>query len=279
MSLDHVRLEDLFAKYDAFLIDQFGVLMSGDGPYRGAGPALDHLARLGKRVIILSNSGKRSEPNCARLVGNGFARAHFETVLSSGEVAHHNISTAIGGAIAKEAKVLVLIKGEDPTPVDDLDLARTDDPEKADLLLIVSRDPACPITFYQPILKRLAARKVPGICVNPDMTMLIPEGQCEAAGHLARIFEDMGGQVDWYGKPYGLIYERAKALLGPLEPDRVLCIGDSLSHDIAGGRAAGFKTALVRTGIHADLDDIAVVALMSETGNSPDHVVKAFALQ
>ncbi|MEM7695866.1 MAG: TIGR01459 family HAD-type hydrolase, partial [Pseudomonadota bacterium] len=41
----------LAARYDAFLVDQFGVLMSGDGPYPGAAAALNTLASTKKPVI------------------------------------------------------------------------------------------------------------------------------------------------------------------------------------------------------------------------------------
>lgn len=46
--------------YDAFLVDQYGVLRDGRGPYPGAAETLVRLKQAGKRVIILSNSGKRS---------------------------------------------------------------------------------------------------------------------------------------------------------------------------------------------------------------------------
>jgi len=96
-------LASLFDRYDAFLIDQFGVLLGGTGPYPGAQDALADLAKRGKPVVILSNSGKRSAMNITRLVQHGFDRYHFETVLTSGEVAHSHLFQSLGRDVPKHA--------------------------------------------------------------------------------------------------------------------------------------------------------------------------------
>jgi ribonucleotide monophosphatase NagD (HAD superfamily) len=57
--------------------------------------------------------------------------------------------------------------------------------------------------------------------------------------------------VTWIGKPYPSIYRHAARLIG--SPQRILCIGDSAEHDVAGGRNAGFQTLLVMTGVSAGL--------------------------
>jgi len=276
VTLRYDRLPDLASRYDAFLIDQFGVLIGGDGAYPGAAAALAHVARSGTPVIVLSNSGKRSGPNRDRLVSHGFDRGDFRTVLTSGEVAHDHLAAALGDTIAPGAKVLVLIRDGDTPPTDGLDLTRTGDPAAADLLLIVSRDPARALSWYDPILDRLAARDVPALCVNPDIHMLTPRGLMPSAGHLAALYVQRGGHVDWFGKPHPPIYARAKAMLAPIDPARILCIGDSLAHDIAGGQAAGCKTALVRTGVHANLSDRELAQRIAEQRAPPDHVLRAF---
>lgn len=269
-------LDRLFDQYDAFLIDQFGVMMSGNGPYTGASEALARLATFGKPVIILSNSGKRSTPNIARLVRHGFDRSHFDTVLTSGEVAHTHIASAIGRSIPPQARMFVIIKENDIPPIDGLDVLRTHTPENADMLLIVSRDPARSVSSYQADLARLAERKVPGLCVNPDLKMLTPKGMIASAGKLGQIFEKEGGQLRWFGKPHSLIYDRAKTLLGEVPSEYVLCIGDSLAHDITGGSVAGFKTALVRTGVHADSSDGDIQDMITAASYRPDHLLSAF---
>jgi ribonucleotide monophosphatase NagD (HAD superfamily) len=72
MSVVIEPMAPLIERYDAFLIDQFGVLIDGTTAYTGAVDALAHIAHIGKPVVILSNSGKRSEPNCDRVVSFWF---------------------------------------------------------------------------------------------------------------------------------------------------------------------------------------------------------------
>ncbi len=278
MTLPYTSLEALFDRYDGFLIDQFGVLLSGDGPYPGAAKALTHIRDLGKPVVILSNSGKRAEPNCARLVSHGFARDTFQTVQSSGEVAWEMMRQEIGTSIPRNARAFVVIREGDSWPLEELGLEMTRNAKSADLLLIVSRDPARSISAYEADLETLAKRNVRCFCLNPDKHMLISsQGVTEAAGHLADIYSGLGGQVTWFGKPYPAIYESAKRLLAPLDNRQILCIGDSLEHDIVGGSQASLATALVRTGVLSSLTDSELERRFRKTRH-PDHVMERFAL-
>jgi HAD superfamily hydrolase (TIGR01459 family) len=133
-------LAPIINRYDAFLIDQFGVLIDGEQTYPGAIDALKHIAQSGKPVVILSNSGKRAEPNCNRLTSFGFDRQHFVTVVTSGEIAYHSIKNQLGITIKNDARVMVLARPGETSPILDLDLTETNNPRMADILLIVSRD-------------------------------------------------------------------------------------------------------------------------------------------
>lgn len=270
-------LATLAGQYDAFLIDQFGVLLEDSGAYEGAPEALSALARMGKQIVLLSNSGKRAAPNEARLQRLGFDRDSFKGVMSSGEAAFAQIEGRIGHSIRAGASVWVHARGGDMSAVDGLDLTPVDEAAAADLLIIAgSRGDELDLAQYQDWLTPAAQRGVPAICTNPDMKMLTPFGQKFSAGAIAKLYEDLGGQVEWFGKPYPLIYRLAHDALGQAE--RVLCIGDSPSHDIAGGQAAGFATALVRTGLYADLSD---EALMEHCGATamPDYIIPSFRME
>jgi ribonucleotide monophosphatase NagD (HAD superfamily) len=52
-------------------------------------------------------------------------------------------------------------------------------------------------------------------------------------------------------------------------PRRVLCIGDSAEHDVAGGRGVGLDTLLIKQGVSAHLSEI-------EIAPSPDFLMKNF---
>lgn len=276
--MNETTLAALAPRFDAFLVDQFGVLLDGAGRYPGAAEALAGLTARGAGVVILSNSGKRALPNEMRLVRQGFSRQSFLCVVSSGEAAHAALAARIGRDIPPGAPVLLLSRDGDLSGIDGLGLAATEDPAAAALVLIAgSRGEEIALEDYAALLKGPAARGTPCLCSNPDMTMLTPRGPAFGAGRIARLYEDLGGTVEYVGKPGPLIYRVASERLGHPDPARVLCVGDSPAHDIRGGRAAGHGTALVRTGIHA-AEPLAALLAACPPGDRPDFVLPRFAL-
>ena len=89
--MKHTTLENLADEFDAFFIDQFGVLMDASGPYPFAVDAIKRLSKYGKPIVLLSNSGKRAQKNCERLERLGFDLNLFTAVITSGEVAFWTI--------------------------------------------------------------------------------------------------------------------------------------------------------------------------------------------
>jgi HAD superfamily hydrolase (TIGR01459 family) len=265
-------------RFDAFLVDQFGVLVDGSRAYPFAPKALSDLAAMGKRVVILSNSGKRSAPNEARLSQLGFDRASYAQVLSSGEVAFRELSRRLGSEVRRGARVLVLARDDDLSSIAGLDLVPCDRPEEAELILLAgSRGDEKPLQAYAALLEGPARRGVPCLCTNPDREMLTRHGKAYGAGRIAELYADLGGPVDWIGKPHPLIYRYAAEALGHPPADRVLCIGDSPAHDVRGGKAAGHVTALTRTGLHADVELETLLAGLPPQ-DRPDMVIPRFSL-
>ena len=93
--MKHTTLKVLVDQFDAFFIDQFGVLMDATGPYPFAIEAIKKLSEYNKPIILISNSGKRSEKNIKRLEKFGFDLALFTSVITSGEVAYWTIKNKI----------------------------------------------------------------------------------------------------------------------------------------------------------------------------------------
>jgi HAD superfamily hydrolase (TIGR01459 family) len=272
-----VRVEslgDLADRFDAFLVDQFGVLLSGSGAYPYAPKALGELARRGKRNLPLSNSGQRSAENDARLVKSGFARDSFITVLSSGETAYAEIARRIGKNLRPGARIWVHTTDDSGSPLAGLDLAPCPEPAEAEILLLAGARPwAHSLESYAAMLRHAAAAGVPCFCSNPDMTMMVDTELMFGTGRIARLYQELGGQVEWFGKPYPAIYAQAMRRLAGVDRRRILCIGDSPANDILGGKRAGLATALVRTGIHADETDAEVMARSDAAGARPDFIL------
>lgn len=260
--------------FDAFLVDQYGVLHDGRTPYPGAADAMARLVALGKSVIVLTNSGKRSAPNMARLGGIGLPRASYTTLVSSGEVTWQGLRTgAFGPPYEAGGRVCVIGRAGEDYGLGDLGLTVVAEPAAADFLVIAGSDcPATSLDRYNDRLAPAAARHVPALCANPDFRMLTSDGLQPAPGAIARLYEDMGGRVLFVGKPYPAIYAEAVKAAGSWVK-RVLCVGDSLEHDVLGGAEAGFRTALVRTGVLEGQDDATLAGLIDEAPREPDYVL------
>jgi HAD superfamily hydrolase (TIGR01459 family) len=265
-----LRLRDLAPGYELFFVDQFGVLHDGTKPYPGAVAALRRLRDEGRKVIILSNSGKRSAPNEARIEKLGFDRASWDLFLSSGEAAWRLLARMAPGD--RPGRCFVISRDGDASPVEGLGITTSDDAERCDMVLIAgSEAPDRTLDHYAAILGPAARRRVPAYCVNPDMTMLVPGGTAFGAGRIARLYEALGGAVTWIGKPHREIYETAFGIVGI---GRAIGIGDSVEHDIAGAKQAGADAALVLAGIHHGERDLESV--YETYGARPDHVLERF---
>ena len=127
-----------------------------------------------------------------------------------------------------------------------------------------------PSTALDAALRTCAARDLLMICANPDLTVVLPDGStAHMPGAIARAYETLGGRVIYFGKPYLPAFHEALELLGPsVDPSRVLHIGDSLLHDIAGANAAGIDSLFVAGGIHAQELGVAETGAMSDVDES-----------
>lgn len=273
----YTSLAALAARYDAFLIDQFGVLRDDERAYPGANDALLYLKALGKAVVILSNSGRSGDYNAERLVKLGFDRAGFDRFLTSGDVAHDILARETVGR-ATHIRCLTISSGGDRNLADRLGFESVEDAAVADIVIISgSEAEKIPLPAYRARLEPAARRGVPCYCTNPDRHKLAPGGRtAPGAGSIAIAYQELGGPVRWFGKPHPAIYEHAQSLLGGLSSSRILGIGDSLEHDIAGAAGAGLAACLVRTGILAESSDADLAHIADRYGVRPDFLMNRF---
>jgi HAD superfamily hydrolase (TIGR01459 family) len=283
--LDGVR--HLAERFDGFILDQWGVLHDGTTPYPGAQEALARLRRAGKRIAVLSNSGKRAGPNAAQMAKIGFAPELYDAMVSAGEDAHQALKrrsdpfyTSLGRRCA------ALMRPADTVLLEGLDLEIVDRLDRADFVFLIGLDPARPdLAAYEPFLREAAARDLPMVCANPDLVRAAPDGLHPAPGTIARRYEELGGRVRYHGKPHPAIYRSCLEALAIADRSRIVAVGDSLEHDIAGAARAGVPSALVAGGIHAGALGIrpgempaprALAVLLDRAAARPAFVLPAF---
>jgi HAD superfamily hydrolase (TIGR01459 family) len=274
-------------RFAGFLLDQWGVLHDGERPLPGAREAVDALLARGARIVLLSNSGRRAATNRARLAALGFAPERLAGVVTSGEAAWRFLKERPGPPWSELGRrCLLLTIGGDLGPVEGLDLELVKTPEEADFLLVSGLD-GKPAEAWRPLAEAARARDLPMICSNPDKFAPSPTGFVESPGLLAALYEALGGRVIRVGKPYPPIYAICLEALSGVPRQRILAVGDSLEHDVAGAHARGLATCLVTSGIHAaelpvdGPDDFlldAVERLAARRGTPPpDYVLRRFA--
>jgi HAD superfamily hydrolase (TIGR01459 family) len=244
-------IEPWLDRYDAFLVDQFGVLHDGVRPLPGAREALELLKAAGRTVIVLSNSGRRNAPNEARLTRIGLPRALYTAFVGAGEVTWQGLRAGEDPTFSGLGRrCLLFTRGGDHSVVDGLPLELTD-AAAADFVLLAGIDhDAASRSRCAAQLEQALARGLPMLCSNPDLYNIEGEGWVEGPGTLAARYAAGGGEVRYVGKPWPAIYRMALTML-QLPPGRVLAVGDSLAHDVAGAAPFGIDSALVTGGVHA----------------------------
>jgi HAD superfamily hydrolase (TIGR01459 family) len=241
-------------RFDHVLLDQWGTLHAGETVFPAARECVARLREAGKRVLTLSNSGKRASANANRLATFGLPEDAYDGILTSGEVAWMGLRERTRQPFTDLGAACFLItRGNDHSIVEGLALMIATTVEVADFILLTGLDDAvAEPEHWRELLTKAARRGIPMLCTNPDLVMFGANGLIPAPGALARFYETLGGVVTFVGKPHAPIFSAALERLGNPDPHRVLMVGDSIDHDIAGARAAGMLTVLLKSGVHRD---------------------------
>ena len=102
------------------------------------------------------------------------------------------------------------------------------------------------LTFYKNLFEDHLKKKM--ICTNPDL--IVDRGTTRelCAGSVAMVFEKMGGEVEYFGKPYPEVYNQS---INNKEK-KILSIGDNLNTDIKGANLLNYDSLIISNGIHKD---------------------------
>ena len=118
------NLRSIAERFDHVLLDQWGTLHEGRSIYPAAYECVIRLGENGKRVLVLSNSGKRAEPNLKRLAALGLPPQAYDGVLSSGEVTWNGLRARAREPFATLGRSCFLItRDHDRSIIDGLDIS------------------------------------------------------------------------------------------------------------------------------------------------------------
>ena len=99
------------------------------------------------------------------------------------------------------------------------------------------------LNYYKELLKSYTSKLL--ICTNPDLTVHRGEVEEYCAGKLAELFQQLGGKVVYFGKPYEEIYKLCFS-----KNERALAIGDNLNTDIRGANNMKIDSIFISYGVH-----------------------------
>ena len=266
-------LSALADRYDAILCDVWGVVHDGVEPYRDAWPALAAFRRHGGRVVLITNAPRPAAPIIALLDRMGIGNDAYDALISSGDTTRVMIAPYRGRVVHHFG----------PPHVDDalyegLGVIRGSAEEAEAVVVTDMPDDDDTPDMYEADIELWLRRGLPLICANPDKVVEHGGKIIYCGGAMADIYTERGGEVLMAGKPYRPIYEEAKKLADsaagrPLDPARLLAIGDSVRTDATGAAGFGVDFLFITGSIHAGeleaggtADPAAVASLVAPSG-------------
>ena len=240
-NLDLNGLQSIADHYDLFYIDLWGVIHNGINLHEQAIGVLKELVKKKKMLVLLTNAPRPNKTVQKFLENMGMDKEIRDHVFTSGEAALRYLKKNFLD------KTFFHIG-----PPRDFDLFmgfeknKSMDIKKSEYILCTglfdnyNKD----LTFYKDLFEENINKKM--ICTNPDL--IVDRGNIRefCAGSVAMVFEKMGGEVVYFGKPYPEVYNQSIDNINK----KILSIGDNLNTDIKGANLLNFDSLIISNGIH-----------------------------
>ena len=233
------HLSEISNNYDTFIIDLWGVIHNGVELNAKAMTAIENLNNQSKKIVFLSNAPRPSLKVITFLLKMGMDKKYLSSVITSGEAAMCAINKN------KFGKTFFHLGPPRDTSIFDKVIENKTNIDQCDFILCTGLfdDYDNDLNFYKKFLKKYISKKF--ICTNPDLT--VHRGSIEelCAGSIAKIFEELGGKVSYFGKPHPEVYN-----LCFNKNEKVLAIGDNLRTDIKGANNLNLDCIFITDGVH-----------------------------
>ena len=243
------HLSEIFDAYDTFVIDLWGVVHNGITLHQKAIKAIDQLMNNSKKIVFLSNAPRPSSKVMEFLIGLKMDKKYLSNVMTSGEAAMNAINKNTFGqkfyhlGPPRDDSIFEKVK-ENKTTLELCDfilctgLFDEDDPDLKKPQLHEND-----LDYYKKFLIKHISKTL--VCTNPDLTVHRGNKEEYCAGYVAKIFEELGGKVIYYGKPHEEIYKMCFK-----QNEKVLAIGDNLRTDIKGANNLNKDCLFISNGVH-----------------------------
>ena len=250
-------LSDISDRYDALFVDLWGCVHDGVKAYPAAVKALQEYRARGGAVVLVTNSPKPRAGVVQQLKVFGVPEDAWDTIATSGDSAR---SAMFQGVVGRK----IYFIGEDrdlpffeplklldaPLEIERVSLAEAEG--------IVCTGPFDSMADPEGMRGDFLLAKTNGLkmlCANPDIVVDRGHVREWCAGALAKLYEEMGGESLYFGKPHPPIYDLARRRLAALghvvSDDRILAIGDGIHTDIRGAVGESIDSLFITGGLAA----------------------------
>ena len=233
-------LRSIFKDYDTFVIDLWGVIHNGIKIHNSAINVLDNLKKNSKEIFLISNAPRPKESVGKFLKTLKMRDEYFKYIYTSGDAALKALETEKFGN-----KFFHIGSKRDFDLFHKFKNKKVEKINEADYLLCTGLfdENENDLNFYRVMLKKYITKKL--VCTNPDLIVHRGNKEEYCAGSIAKIFESLGGEVAYYGKPYPEIYNSCIK-----NKRKVLAIGDNLNTDIKGANMMNYHSLFILNGVH-----------------------------
>lgn len=258
-------LDEISDRYEALFCDLWGCLHDGTRVYPAAAEALRRFRARGGVVVLMTNAPRPAFSVERHLERLGATEDVRDAVVSSGDAAVESVNA---GEWGRRVYHIGAEKDEAFFEAAQVERVRLEDAESV-ICTGLRDDRTETPDDYRDELREAQLRGLRMLSANPDIHVDVGDRRLWCAGGLARFYEAMGGTSRSYGKPHPPIYrlgrrEAERAAGRAIEDSRILCVGDGIHTDIAGGLAEGMDTLFVTGGLAAP-----------EMGPDPEHPERA----
>jgi len=240
-NLDNLGLRTIADNYDLFYIDLWGVIHNGMTLHKQAILTLQKLLEIQKEFVLLTNAPRPTHIVTAGLEKMGMAKVLRDHVFTSGQAA----LTYLKKFYVKKY-FFHIGPTKDYDLFDDFKDYRSKKLDESEYLLCTGlfENQFDDLGYYKNLLENYKKKKM--ICTNPDLIVDKGNKRELCAGSVAMVFEKMGGQVVYFGKPYPEVYNQSIDNTSK----KILSIGDNLNTDIKGANLLNYDSLLISNGVH-----------------------------
>ena len=252
-------LADISTEYDLALVDLWGCVHNGKEIYKAAEAALIAFRHKGGRVILVTNAPRPQAAIRERLDVMGLSHDAYDAIATSGDAAQDAMIRGVVGH-----RIWHLGPEKDDTFFTDLPEWAEDHPQVERVPFDEAEGIVCTGLFdemaetpddYRGKFLSAKARGLKLLCANPDIVVDYGETRIFCAGALAQLYDQMGGESLYFGKPHPPIYDLARRLAVEggfsFADERTIAIGDGFFTDIQGGIGEGIDTLFITGGLAA----------------------------